>query len=171
MIYVTVGTLRMAAFDRLLREMDEIAKDLTEPVFAQIGPTDFTPCHMQSARYLPYVEAMRRIREAKLVVSHAGIGTTLLARCYGIRIVLLPRRARLGEHYNDHQMEIAEQLRGRPGVRVVVDQSQLRGAILALLAEPRPDTASFGKGLDGIETAIRAFLNMPPCAERKRPAG
>jgi len=162
MIYVTVGTHMVATFDRLLAAMDEIAKDLSEPVFAQIGPTSFIPQHMQSADYLPYGEAMRRLREATLIISHAGIGTTLLARRYGKRLILVPRAASLGEHFNDHQVEIARRLEGRPGVRVVPNPADLKSAVLELLAESPPSSSDWGNGLNMITARIRTFLNLPP---------
>lgn len=164
MIYVTVGTHIKASFDRLLRSMDALAPGLGEPVFAQIGPTDYRPRNMEHAAFLPYAEAERRIREASLVVSHAGIGTTLLARRHGVRLVLVPRSAALGEHFNDHQTEIAERLRGRPGIRVVRDLAELEKAVRGLLAEPPPSLAAWGKGRDAIAAEIRSFLGVGPVA-------
>ena len=54
--------------------------------------------------------AIEYIQKSQLVVSHAGIGTIILCKKYGIPILILPRRKRYGEHMNDHQLEIAQAL-------------------------------------------------------------
>ena len=53
------------------------------------------------------------IAAAELVVAHAGMGSVVAAGEHGKPIVLLPRRARLGEQSNDHQLDTA-QLAGAP---------------------------------------------------------
>ena len=64
----------------------------------------------------------------------------------GKPIVILPRRAALGEHPNDHQVDTACWLRGKPGVRVAESEADLpacisrrgeaRGERLAATADP-----------------------------------
>src|SRR6185503_3524674 len=66
-----------------------------------------------------------------LVVAHAGMGSVITAGEHGKPIVLLPRRAGLGEHTNDHQVDTARWLRGRPGLFVADAEADLPAAIAA----------------------------------------
>ena len=45
----------------------------------------------------------------------------------GKPVVLLPRRARLGEHANDHQLDTAAWFGSRPGVHVAETEARLDG--------------------------------------------
>jgi UDP-N-acetylglucosamine transferase subunit ALG13 len=57
MIFVTVGnSIKGVEFHRLIREMDDIARDLKEEVIAQIGFIEDPPRHIRSFSYLNYVE-------------------------------------------------------------------------------------------------------------------
>ena len=162
MIYVTVGTHRHAAFDRLLTAVDEIAPDLDHPVFAQIGPSAFVPKHMKWASFLDYADAENHIRRADLVIAHAGMGIILQCRRHGVRLIVAPRRRSMKEHFNDHQVETCGRLGNLPGVRVLHEMRDLRAGIDELLAAPAPDPVADNPGADAIGEAIREFLNMPP---------
>ena len=50
---------------------------------------------------------------------------------HGKPVVLLPRRARLGEQRNDHQLGTVHWLRARPGVHVAEDETALPARIAA----------------------------------------
>lgn len=50
------------------------------------------------------------MREADVIVTHAGVGSALAAIRAGHRAVYVPRRARHGEHVDDHQVEMAREL-------------------------------------------------------------
>ena len=67
------------------------------------------------------------IRRARLVVAHAGVGSIVTAGENGRPIVVLPRRARLGEHTSDHQVETVGWLRDKPWVHVADDEAELAG--------------------------------------------
>ena len=59
-------------------------------------------------------EAMRTAcADADVVVTHAGVGSILMALTLGKLPVVLPRRRARGEHVDDHQLEIAERLEER----------------------------------------------------------
>ena len=66
----------------------------------------------------------RPIAGARLVVAHAGVGSVVSAGEQGKPIVVLPRRAALGEHTSDHQVETIGWLRGKPGVHVAGTRSR-----------------------------------------------
>jgi UDP-N-acetylglucosamine transferase subunit ALG13 len=100
MIFVTVGT--QVQFDRLIRTVDERAgaRERSD-IFAQIGPSNHQLKHerlIEPTRFRNCVEA------ASLVITHAGMGSIITALELGKRIIVMPRRASLGEHRNDHQV-------------------------------------------------------------------
>jgi UDP-N-acetylglucosamine transferase subunit ALG13 len=116
-------------FDRLIAAMDALAPALGQPVIAQIGKGSYRPSNMQARISIAPAEFERLVAEARLIVSHAGIGTVLTAARMGKPVVLVPRRASLGEHRNDHQLATVRQLAGRPGIVVAEDETALADAI------------------------------------------
>ena len=127
-VFVAVGT--QLPFDRLVRTVDGWAGDLSGlprvDAFAQIGPGEYVPEHIQSAAFLPVREFDAHSHAADLLVTHAGTGCILTALELRKRIVVMPRRAALGEHRNDHQMATAERFCQVRGVTVAWDEDELR---------------------------------------------
>jgi UDP-N-acetylglucosamine transferase subunit ALG13 len=128
-IFVTVGT--QLPFDRLIDAMDAWAAGSGEPVVAQAGP------HADAARW-PHLDIRTHLRPsefetqfaaARIVVGHAGIGTILSAQRFRRPLVILPRRASLGEHRNDHQMATAREVMRLPGVHVAMEVGDLPGLL------------------------------------------
>jgi UDP-N-acetylglucosamine transferase subunit ALG13 len=116
-IFATVGT--QLPFDRLITALDEWqASHPDELIEAQIGPSSLRPIHLRYRSHLPPTEVERLTRECRLVVAHAGMGSVLTALRFRKPIVLVPRKAALGEHRNDHQLATARWLESTPGVRV-----------------------------------------------------
>jgi UDP-N-acetylglucosamine--N-acetylmuramyl-(pentapeptide) pyrophosphoryl-undecaprenol N-acetylglucosamine transferase len=64
-------------------------------------------------RQVPIAEMRQAMREADVVISHAGVGSALAAMQAGRRAVYIPRRRAHGEHVDDHQVEMACELEGR----------------------------------------------------------
>jgi UDP-N-acetylglucosamine transferase subunit ALG13 len=124
-IFVAVGT--QAPFDRLVRTVDEwAARHDRHDVFAQIGRGAPRPSRLEWAESLSAPEFGARAAAAEVVVSHAGMGTILTALELGKPILIMPRRAALGEHRNDHQVDTARKL-GEMGLATVAqDESELR---------------------------------------------
>ncbi|MCG8094946.1 MAG: glycosyl transferase family 28, partial [Candidatus Thiodiazotropha endolucinida] len=58
-------------------------------------------------------------------VAHAGMGSILSSLSLGKPIIIMPRKASLGEHRNEHQMATAKRFQNRPGVYVAWDEKQL----------------------------------------------
>lgn len=127
MILVTVGM--QLGFDRLIKAMDAIAPDLGQPVIAQVGKGTYRPANMEARDNIGPAEFEALVEQSSLIVSHAGIGTVLTAARFGKPILLVPRRAGLGEHRNDHQLATVRQLAGRPGIVVAEDEAALPAAI------------------------------------------
>ena len=96
------------AFDRLVEAVDRWAAERGRTdIFAQIGPSEMRPEHLEWTRFLEPAEYRSRIEEATAVVAHAGVGTILIALELGRPLLVLPRRASLGETRSDHQVATA----------------------------------------------------------------
>jgi UDP-N-acetylglucosamine transferase subunit ALG13 len=123
-IVVTVGT--QLAFDRLTGAVDQWAGNHSDvEVVAQVGPSMFAYRHMMHHKFLSPKEMNRLFQDASLIVAHAGMGSVLTALKYRKPILIMPRKASLGEHRNDHQMATAKWLVKRPGVKVAWDESEV----------------------------------------------
>lgn len=128
MILVSVGT--QLPFDRLVRAMDAWAADHPQQtVFAQIGASDYQPQHLQATASLSPTAFAQRLEEAQLVVAHAGMGTIIGALELAKPIIVMPRRADLGEHRNNHQLATAAKLQEAGMVRVAEDAEQLAATL------------------------------------------
>jgi UDP-N-acetylglucosamine transferase subunit ALG13 len=131
-ILVTVGT--QLPFDRLIQAVDRIAPELDEPVFAQVGKTDYVPQHMEWVAAIAPADFERRFATASRVVAHAGIGGILTARRLGKPVILFPRRAEFGEHRNDHQLATAAHLADGRTILVAQNEDELRALLKRDLA-------------------------------------
>jgi len=98
--------------------MDELAPLLHEEVVVQ-GADLFSEAVYEAA-----------FREARVVVAHAGIGTLLTALQLGKPLIVVPRRAALGEQRNDHQVETAAFIRERCLAYVAETGEELRRLLL-----------------------------------------
>lgn len=141
MILVTVGT-NEAPFDRLLRVFESSSTD--EELLVQHGPSHIRPPRATCVDYLPYDELASAIRRARVVVTHAGVGTIMTALANGKRPVVVPRLRRFGEAVDDHQLELGPRLHQAGLVSFVERPEDVRTAIDATdhdadVAELGPD--------------------------------
>jgi len=124
MIFVTVGT--DLPFDRMMRVIDGWARHYARrDVFAQIGEGGWEPKYIEFTNFLQPPDIKRRFDEAELIISHAGMGTILMALLRGKPILVMPKRASLGEHRSEHQVATARCMHELYGVQVAYDESQL----------------------------------------------
>ena len=136
MIFVTVGT--QLPFDRLIRAVDLWAAEHPESeVFAQTGPSEFRPAHIESVDFVTPDVADRYFRRAELIISHAGMGSIITALKYHKPLLMLPRRADLGEHRNDHQLATAKWLGSRSGITVARDEHDVQRLLSGQLQTPQ----------------------------------
>ncbi len=133
MIFVTVGT--QLAFPRLVSAIDGMAPRLGR-VVAQTGPDPATYQNLECHDFLDPGAYSALFGAARVVVAHAGIGTILSAMEGAKPLVLMPRRAALGEHRNDHQMATARRLSDTPGISVAWTEAELGPLIAEATVEP-----------------------------------
>lgn len=156
MIFVTVGT--QGPFDRLIRAVDEWAGARSRSdIFAQIGPSDFRPEHIRSAPFVGADEFKQHVEVADLIIAHAGMGSIITAIELGKRIIVMPRRADLGEHRNDHQIATARRLSESGRILSVMDRQELYERLDDLQNPTASERLSSETSSDLIR-AIRTFI-------------
>jgi UDP-N-acetylglucosamine transferase subunit ALG13 len=150
----------MMAFDRLIRAMDKWAQDHAEhDVFAQIGGGSHQPRYMRWTSMMTPSKFRETVRDASIMVAHAGMGSFFTAMEMRKPIVMLPRRASDREHTTDHQLHTVRWLGEKPGVYVAMSDNELAVAIdKALMVENLAigDFQSFAP--EHFLTRIRQFL-------------
>ena len=126
MIFITIGT--QEPFDRLIETMDELAKELNiEELFvAQTFGGKYKVHNMKSYGFLNPVEFDELFNSARLIISHAGMGTVVSALTKAKPILVMPRRVEFGEHRNDHQMASAFKLAELGYIHVAFDENELK---------------------------------------------
>ena len=130
-ILVTVGTA-LQPFDRLLQYTDDAIAALTLPVtgICQHSCSLVRPRGLLCKETLSRAEFDTEIANADVVICHAGVGTLWSSLREGHKPLVVPRLGSLGEHVNDHQLEIVEALRNEGRIEFIADAAQLREALL-----------------------------------------
>jgi UDP-N-acetylglucosamine--N-acetylmuramyl-(pentapeptide) pyrophosphoryl-undecaprenol N-acetylglucosamine transferase len=122
-VVVSLGTNHGYGFPRLIRRLRAILPAETD-VLWQTSDTDVSGLGIKGHYAIPEQELTEAIREADVVVSHAGVGTALAAFGVGKCPLLVPRRASFREHVDDHQRQIAGELADR-GLSLSVEADDL----------------------------------------------
>ncbi|OAB63386.1 hypothetical protein AY599_18775 [Leptolyngbya valderiana BDU 20041] len=156
MIFVTVGA--QMAFDRMIRAVDQWAKDAGRTdVFAQIGPAEYLPEHIEHTGFLEPPQFAERARAADVIVAHAGMGSIITALTMGKPILVMPRRGDLRETRNDHQVATARRLSELGKVAVAMDEKELIER-LGRLEELRATGAIGPNAQDSLIAAVRGVV-------------
>jgi len=128
MIFVTVGT--QLPFDRFIRAIDNWASSrLRDDVFAQIGPSELKPNRITAVPFIDPQEFRRRVSDARVVVAHAGMGSIITALELNKPILVMPRRADLMEHRNDHQIATARKFQQSGRISVAMSEAELMDSL------------------------------------------
>jgi beta-1,4-N-acetylglucosaminyltransferase len=150
--------VKVNEFTRLIRKMDEVAGRLDEEVIMQIGSVPYEPRNAKHFSHTSYQESLSYFQNASLVIGHGGAGTILNALRFHVPIVVVPRSQRFGEHFDDHQMELAQRLVGNELIKVVYDIEDLESAVKEMLDRGK----KVGKGMISPEkeTLIKTIKNF-----------
>jgi UDP-N-acetylglucosamine transferase subunit ALG13 len=127
-ILVTVGSSHLP-FDRLLRALD--GADLGVDLVVQHGPSAVRPAGARCLEFVPAQELADLVREARVVVTHAGVGSILVALGNGRHPLVVPRLKVHGEAVDDHQLGSARRFARAELVTLVEDPAALPQAIAA----------------------------------------
>ena len=130
MILVTVGTHEQP-FDRLIKEVDRlVGEGKLKDVIAQIGYCNYKPKNIKKVfKFVEYEKMNKLFKEAEIIITHAGIGSTLLAVRYGKPIIVVPRLKEFGEHLTQHQLDVTKELASENRIVAVYNINDLEKAI------------------------------------------
>lgn len=157
MIFVTLGSQKFQ-FNRLLRAIDRLVKsgEITEPVFAQTGWSDYKPVHYESTPFLDREDMDAWVAKSDVVITHGGTGAIIGALKKGKKVIAVPRLAEFGEHVDDHQKQITGQFRELGMILECQDCGELGKLIIQAKAQTfQPYESHTQAFLDSIEEFLR----------------
>ncbi|MBC2722691.1 MAG: hypothetical protein HGJ97_08405, partial [Desulfosporosinus sp.] len=156
MIFLTVGNWHKG-FDRLVKAVDVLKKQgvIQVNIFGQIGPGNYKPDNYDYCEYCSPEQFSDYMKQANIIISHAGMGTIGQAIKMSKPVVVVPRKSKLGEHFDDHQF-------------VTTRHMEAEGKLLAAykiddlpqkLEQAKTFIPTHGQGGQGIIDAIQKFIN------------
>ncbi|WP_101689930.1 glycosyltransferase [Dysgonomonas massiliensis] len=159
MIFVTIGT--QEPFDRLVEAMDEITKGIDEVVVVQTPTTRLQINNMEVVDFLSPHEYDKILNDARLIVSHAGMGTIISALMLNKPIIIMPRKASLGEHRNEHQLATSKKMKELQYTYVADDENELKLLLPQLLKDDiiKPAHTPIGRyASNGLISSLSEFI-------------
>jgi UDP-N-acetylglucosamine transferase subunit ALG13 len=121
----------------------------------QHGASAIRPRNAECIDFLEYDDFVQLIRDASVVVTHAGVGSVMTALAEGKRPIVVPRRADHGEVVDDHQVPFARRA-GELGLVTILDDVDL---LAATIREHASDAPALDSGRRSpIETELRAYI-------------
>lgn len=122
-VVVSLGTYKGFEFPLLVQRLIDLLPPDAE-VLWQTGDTNTDGLGIEGVHAIPEAMLADAVRDSDLFVAHAGVGSALLALGAGKLPLLVPRRLARGEHIDDHQILIADEL-SRRGLAVSAEADQL----------------------------------------------
>lgn len=128
-VLLTVGT--HGPFNRLVREVERLIEEgkMPWPVVAQVGEGGHLSSAMDAFESCGSAEMAQLQEESDLVITHAGTGSILSALETGCKVIAIARNSAFGEHYDDHQQEILDELVVRGAILGGKDPADLESLI------------------------------------------
>ena len=151
--FVSIGNAHQP-FGRLLEAVRRAAERLPQPLVVQHGYTPFDDPVCTRVPFLSMEEFIRCVRDADLLIMHAGAGSVIHAVGAGKIPVIMPRRAAYGEHVNDHQVEFAQALMATGKVIVVENPDDLERAAEEAMTRQRQLSNRDGNHKDSLPPLV-----------------
>jgi len=98
----------------------------------QTGASAWQPRHAERVDFVTRSEFDELCRASDHLIMHAGEGSVMAAMRFGKVPIVVARRGDLGEHVNNHQLELATEFPKLGWCRVAADAEEL----IALLQAP-----------------------------------
>ena len=164
MIVFTLGTI-FFPFNRATIWLQELLNQeiIVEPVLFQHGATlsnQLSHPLLKSVPSLTATEMHEAVKQASLVISHGGQGSTRMLAEIGACFVLLPRLRRYGEHVDDHQLLFAQTV-AKLGVHYCTELNQL---VNYVQHRPSPFQGKLFNGPLLVEHLVQQYEQPKPSA-------
>jgi len=134
MILITLGTISFQ-FNRAVNWLTILLENgvISEPVFLQYGYSDVSRLVGHPLVTLePTVNGQKiteLVENSRLVISHAGQGSTRMLAAKGCSFILLPRLKKYSEHIDEHQLLFAKSVE-KFGIKNCCSLEELKSAVL-----------------------------------------
>lgn len=155
MIFAMTGTMYLD-FARLVRALDENAQKTGERTIIQTGLGKVLPGQCEHFDFKPPEELGPILAEARVVATHGGMGCVLDVLEAKRPLIVVPRLKHLGEHLNDHQLDLAGGIERRKWGRVIRNIADLPAA----LADPPPVPADFHPDRRQLASSVREVVDF-----------
>ncbi|MCK5728650.1 MAG: hypothetical protein KAG10_10555 [Methylococcales bacterium] len=158
MIFVTVGS--QLPFKRLIEAMDLWAGDhKDQPIFAQIGDSDYLPKNMTFCQSMTPIEYDKRLKEATLVISHVGTGVIINALEQNKPLLLMPRLLDKKEIRNNHQLTSVDYFSTFSNITIAPNEKTLDTLLTQMLDDNRLENKPVKPTIsDELITVIQKFV-------------
>ncbi|WP_300911602.1 PssE/Cps14G family polysaccharide biosynthesis glycosyltransferase [Muribaculum intestinale] len=157
MIFITVGT-QPQLFKRLFDEIVRLVENGTimDDIVAQTGFNSVNSDKIKTFDFIPSQQLLEYVNKADLIVSHGGTGSIIPALKLGKKVIGIPRLSKFGEHINDHQMDLINQLSAEGFIIPIYDIKELGPKIIeSINFVPK----KFVSGQSEIISKISEFIN------------
>jgi UDP-N-acetylglucosamine transferase subunit ALG13 len=156
-LFVSVGTDHHP-FHRLVDWVDNwLERQPGGAVTCLVQGGTSRPCRLgEFHQYLRYQEMQAAMLAAAAVVCHGGPGTIMEARALALVPVVVPRRSRLGEHVDDHQVAFANRLAAAGEIHLASTEPELHRLLDRALVDPSAFRSPPANG-HGASATVRRF--------------
>ncbi len=157
MILILLGT-QDKPFERLLKAVSkEIKKgNIKDKVIAQIGYTNYEDKNIKTFDFATKEEIENLIDKAKIIITHAGVGTITECISRGKKVIVVPRLKKYGEHTNDHQLQITKEFAMKNYVFPLYNMNKLSN-VLEEIKKFKPQR--YESNAEKFRNAIRNYIN------------
>lgn len=134
-VLVTIGSMVEKKFTRIFKTVDELCEEGIldgKNVIAQVGFDNYSSKYYKCFDMIADEDFKRIIGESDLIIAHAGTGTVISSIKQGKKVIIFPRMAQYDEHYDDHQLELAELFTKQGYVLQARNKDELKNCILNL---------------------------------------
>lgn len=162
MIFIATGS-RSFQFNRLLKVIDEAIGEgkIKEPVFAQIGASDYKANNYEFIQFLNYEEFNEKLNSCDVVITHGGTGVIINAVKLGKRVIAVPRLAKHGEAVDDHQIQLIKAFEKMEMVTPCYECTSdeiVKALDIAKKAEVKPYISNTQNIINSIECMVQSEL-------------
>jgi UDP-N-acetylglucosamine transferase subunit ALG13 len=131
-IFVTIGT--QEPFDRLLEMAEKIAEEKTIKIIAQNSKlSKFNSKQIELVGFLKPNEFDYFLKDADLIISHAGMGTIISTLLFEKSLIVVPREYKFREHRSDHQNATANYFKKEGLIQVARTYEELSQLVFSYL--------------------------------------
>ncbi len=152
MIFVALGTY--IPFERLIKRIDQIAPQIKEKIIIQTGDTKYKPKNCESFDWAPSLDPY--MKKARLIICQSALSMVEAIREHKKPVITVPRQYKYKEHINDHQVEFAQYIEKKFGIKAIYNIKDLTPE---LIKSYNKFIAIDTKNLKMLQNNIKDYIN------------